>query len=233
LIVSTIIIDAADGGAFGASVARPPASKAPVVVMLQEIFGVNQAMRDVATFFASEGFLVVTPDLFWRQQPGVELDPANATDRDLAVGYMKGLNPVSALADCQATIDRARVMDGGNGKVAVVGFCLGGRLAYLLAAKSNADVAVAYYGVGLETLLDLAPAIRAPLLLHIGGADHLCGAEAQAAILNAAAGNAKIESHVYPGASHAFRRPGGESYQADAAALADERTLEFLRKRMA
>lgn len=228
--MAAISIRTSDAGVMPAYLAMPGTLPAPTVVVLQEIFGVNAAMRAVADDFAARGYIAVVPDLFWRQAPGIELDPANAEDRDRAVGHMKALDPQLAIADCQAAISHARAIDGATGKAGVVGFCLGGRLAYVLAAKSDADAAVAYYGVGLETMLDLMPAMRAPLLLHIGGADHLCGPDQRQAILAAVADKPDIVAHVYPGASHAFRRPGGENYRAEAAELADARTFAFLNR---
>lgn len=222
---------ATSDGSFNAYYAPPKESAAPAIVMLQEIFGVNESMRQVARDFAAKGYHVIVPDLFWRQKPGVELDPAK--DREAAAGYMQGLDPAKAAADCQTAITAARKLEGASGKVAVIGFCLGGRLAYVLAAKSDADAAIAYYGVGLETMLDLMAEMRAPLLLHIGGADPLCPPDKQAAIMEEVKKTPDVYAYVYDGARHAFRRPQGDGYKADAAVLADQRTADFLKTHLA
>ena len=212
-----------------------PSSKgaqSPAIVMLQEIFGVNESMRQVASEFADEGYHVIVPDLFWRQEPGVELDPSKEADRELAAGYMKGLAPELALADIRASIETVRNLKEGSGKVGVVGFCLGGRLAYMAAAATTADASVAYYGVGLDGVLGVMAEMRAPLLIHIGREDHLCPPEAQEKIVTEAGRHPNIHAHVYEGASHGFRRPNSPNNNAAAAKLADERTLNFLKKHL-
>jgi carboxymethylenebutenolidase len=228
---STLQIAATDGsGSFSAYVARP-VGDAPrgVVVMIQEIFGVNATMRGLSDWAASMGFIAIAPDLFWRQLPGVDLDPdAGQAQWEQAFGFMKGMDQDLAVADLKATIALARSMPGANGRVATMGFCLGGRLAFMMAARSDADANVSYYGVGLEGLLGEAAAITAPLLVHIAEADKFVPPAAQAAILAGLAGHPSAVAHVYPGVDHAFARLGGHSYDARAATIAHGRTAELL-----
>lgn len=228
--MSETSIRAADGsGSFAAYVARPKTSPAGAVVMIQEIFGVNATMRALSDWVASMGFVAVCPDLFWRQQPGVQLDPdAGQKEWERAFALMGGMDQDLAVEDLKATLAVARGMEGANGKAGTMGFCLGGRLAFMMAARSDADCNVSYYGVGLEGLLGEAANIRAPLLVHIAERDKFVPAAAQAQILDGLRGHAQVACHVYPGVDHAFARVGGHSYEARAATIANGRTAELL-----
>jgi carboxymethylenebutenolidase len=216
-----IEIAAADGsGRFGAYLAMPKKTPAGAVVMIQEIFGVNGAMRALSDWVAEMGFIAISPDLFWRQEKGVQLDPdAGQAQWDKAFALMQGMDQDKAVDDLKATVAHARGMEGGNGKVATMGFCLGGRLAYMMAARSDADANVSYYGVGLEGLLGEAGGIRKPLMLHIAEQDKFVPPEARAKIL------AGLQGHP-----HAFARMGGHSWDARAATIANGRTAELLAK---
>jgi carboxymethylenebutenolidase len=227
-----IEIAAADGsGKFGAYVAMPKAKPAGAVVMIQEIFGVNAAMRQLSDWVAEMGFIAISPDLFWRQEKGVRLDPdAGQAQWDKAFKLMQGMNQDKAIEDLKSTIAHARKMDGANGKVATMGFCLGGRLAFMTAARTDADANISYYGVGIEGLLGEAGAIKAPLILHIAEKDKFVPPEAQAKILEGLKGHAQASVHVYPGVDHAFARMGGHAWDARAATIANGRTAELLAK---
>jgi len=226
-----IEITASDGsGSFNALLAQPPgAASRGAVVLIQEIFGVNATMRALADWVAGMGFTALVPDLFWRQQPGVDLDPdAGQAQWEKAFGFMKGMDQDLAVADLAATLAAARALPGANGKAATMGYCLGGRLAFMMACRADADANISYYGVGLEGLLGEASAIRAPLLVHIAEGDKFVPAEAQAAIVAGLAGHAQAAVHVYPGVDHAFARLGGHSYDGRAATIANGRTAELL-----
>ena len=227
-----IEIAAADGsGRFGAYLAMPKATPAGAVVMIQEIFGVNGAMRKLSDWVAEMGFIAISPDLFWRQEKAVQLDPdAGQAQWDKAFKLMQGMDQDKAVDDLKATVAHARRMQGSNGKVATMGFCLGGRLAYMMAARSDADANVSYYGVGLEGLLGEAKAIKKPLILHIAEKDKFVPPEAQAKILDGLKGHAQARAYVYPGVDHAFARMGGHSWDARAATIANGRTAELLAK---
>lgn len=230
-----ITIAATDGsGSFAAYVAMPKTTPAGAVVMIQEIFGVNATMRTLSDWVAEMGFIAISPDLFWRQEKGVQLDPdAGQAQWDKAFALMKGMDQDKAVEDLKATVAHARGMQGANGKVATMGYCLGGRLAYMMAARSDADANVSYYGVGLEGLLGEAGAIKAPLILHIAERDKFVPPEAQAAIGTGLKGHAKVAVHIYPGVDHAFARRGGHAYDARAATIADGRSAELLAKALA
>ncbi|MDB5414840.1 MAG: dienelactone hydrolase family protein [Rubritepida sp.] len=228
--MAEIQIAAQDGsGSFDCLIVTPKTQPAGVVVLIQEIFGVNSAMRSLSDWVADMGFIAITPDLFWRQQPGVVLEPDEGQAQwEQAFKFMNGFDQHKGLEDIVATIAVGRKLPGSNGKVATVGFCLRGRMAFKAAAHTDADCNVSYYGVGLDGLVSEAPSFRGPLLMHIAEKDKFVPAEAQAAILAGVKGNPKVTAHVYPGVDHAFARMGGHSWDARAATIANGRTAEFL-----
>jgi carboxymethylenebutenolidase len=227
-----IEIAAADGsGKFSAYVAMPKTAPAGAVVMIQEIFGVNATMRQLSDWVAEMGFIAISPDLFWRQEKGVQLDPdAGQSEWDKAFALMKGMDQDKAVEDLKSTIAHARRMQGANGKVATMGFCLGGRLAFMTAARTDAEANISYYGVGIEGLLGEAGNVKAPLILHIAEKDKFVPPEAQAKIMEGLKGHPQASVHVYPGVDHAFARMGGHSWDARAATIANGRTAELLAK---
>lgn len=235
----TVRIAATDGsGDFAAHLARPAAREgAPprgAVVLVQEIFGVNAAMRALCAWVADMGFHALCPDLFWRQEPGVELDPDGGQPQwERAFALMKGVDQDRAVEDLRATLAFARGLEGTNGRAGTTGFCLGGRLAFLMAARSDADLNVSYYGVGIEGLLGEAGAIRAPLLLHVAERDRFVPPEARDAIVAGLAGYPHAAVHVYPGVDHAFARMGGHAWDGLAAAIANGRTAEAYARHLA
>ena len=218
-------------GAFDAYVARPAgAGKAPAVVVLQEIFGVNAVMRGVTDDLAAQGYLAICPDLFWRLRPGIDITDQTPEEWKQALDYMGRFDVDQGVADIQTTIDVIRADAGCTGKVGAVGYCLGGRMAYLTATRTDIDAAVGYYGVGLENLLGEAGGITKPLMLHIAGEDSFSSKAAQAAIEAGLSGDPLVTLHVYPDRDHAFARPGGEHWHAGDAGLANHRTREFFSK---
>jgi len=221
-----VSVEASDRGTFQAYLALPAGGRGLGIVLLQEMFGVNQAMRAIADWFAARGFVVVCPDLFWRQAPGIQLTDRTQEEWQRALQLYQGLDEAKAVADSAAAMVFLRAHPACTGSVGAIGFCLGGKLAYLLAARHNPDCAVSYYGVGIDTALDEAHHIRCPLLLHVAGKDELCDSAAQTQIHAALAGNPLVTIHVYPDQQHAFARPGGTHYDGAAAELANLRTLE-------
>lgn len=211
-----------DGGEFSAYLAIPPSGRGPGLIVLQEIFGVNAHMRAVCDWFAARGFVALCPDLFWRMEPGLELDPQRDFER--ALGLLGKLDENKAIEDAAAAMEFLRTHAACIGRVGTVGYCLGGRLAFLLAARYRPDAALGYYGVGLERSLDEATNIACPLMLHIAGLDQYCPPDAREQIV-ATLPDAAI--HIYPNSDHAFARKGGMHYNAAAAELADLRTIEF------
>jgi carboxymethylenebutenolidase len=195
-------------GSFSAYVARPAAAKAPAVVVIQEIFGVNQVMRDITDGLAGQGYLAICPDLFWRIEPGIDITDKSEAEWKKAFSLFNAFDVDQGVKDIQATIDHIRADPGCTGKVGAVGFCLGGLLAYLTAARTTADAAVSYYGVGIENRLAEAP--KAPLLMHIAEEDQFVPKAAQAQILETLQGKPGVTIHTYPGRDHAFARHGGD-----------------------
>ena len=230
-MAETITIRASDGsGEFSAYVARPASGSGPGVLCIQEIFGINHAMRDIAEHWAGQGYVAVAPDLFWRQEPGVDITDRTDEEWAKAFSLYKGFDVDKGIDDLRATVSHMRAMSGCSGKVGTVGFCLGGKLAYMLACRADTDANVGYYGVGIEELLDEAASITKPLMLHIAEEDGFVPKEAQAKVRDGLAGNPHATVHTYPGMDHAFARIGGKPYDEGNADLANGRTAELFRK---
>lgn len=226
----TIALASADGrGHFNAYLSLPASGRGPGLVLAQEIFGVNRTMRELADHYAEEGYAVLVPDLFWRQEPDVQLGDS-PDDWQRAFTLYQGFDVDAGLADLQTAITalRQRPEVAGRG-VGVVGYCLGGKLAYLAACRTDCDVAVGYYGVGIESALDEAERIRRPLALHIAERDRFCPPEARAEILGRLGGRTGIELFVYPGVDHAFARRGGEHFHKPSALMAHQRSIATLK----
>ena len=217
-------------GAFGAHVARPAAAKAPAVVVIQEIFGVNQVMRDITDGLAGQGYLAICPDLFWRIEPGIDITDQSDAEWKRAFELFNAFDVDAGVSDIAATIKAVRGDAGCNGKVGAVGFCLGGLLAFLTACRTDADASVSYYGVGTENRLGEAEKLARPLLMHIAEEDQFVPKPAQQIILQALKDHPQIEIHTYPGCDHAFARAGGAHYDEAAARQAGGRTLQFFGK---
>ena len=224
-----MIIISADTPAFQGYLALPASGRGPGLVLCQEIFGVNANMRAMADLYAEEGYMVLVPDLYWRLQPGIQLTDA-AADMPVALGYYQRFDEAYGMQDLQAAISCLRNQPGCSGQVGVMGYCLGGKLAYLAASQTDADVAVGYYGVGIEQALPAMATLTCPLLLHIAELDAFCPPAAREAILAAAASQPLVKTQVYPGVDHAFARVGGAHYHAPSAQMAYSRTLGALRK---
>jgi carboxymethylenebutenolidase len=222
-----VTIQSFDGQPFDGYLALPPNGQGPGIVLLQEIFGVNEVMRDIANWYASRGFVVICPDLFWRQQPGIQLTDKTQEEWNRAFELYKGLDEAKAVEDAAAAMAYLRQHPACNGKVGAVGFCLGGKLAYLIAVRFNPDASVGYYGVGIESALEEAANLHCPLMLHIASEDKFCPPAAQAQIHAALDANSLVTIHDYAGRDHAFARIGGEHYDAHDAELANLRSLEF------
>src|SRR5258708_7925894 len=226
-IASMVSINAFDGGKFDGYLALPAAGYGPGIVVLQEIFGVNAYMRSVADWYAARGFVALCPDLFWRQERGVQLTDQTEAERQKAFALYQGLDEARAVDDSAATIESLLQHPASKGTVGAVGFCLGGNLAYLLSVRYKPDCAVGYYGVGIQKSLAEAKNLTTPLMLHIAGKDKYCPPEAQAQIHQTLDTNPLAALHIYSQQDHAFGRVGGEHYDAQAAELAHLRTLEF------
>jgi carboxymethylenebutenolidase len=213
-------------GRFAAYCARPDGTPRAAIVVIQEIFGVNAGIRRKCERLAADGYLALAPDLFWRLESGIELDPDVEAEFKRALALLGRFDQDQAVADIEATIRHARHQLGVP-KVGVVGYCLGGRLAYMVAARTDADASVGYYPVGLPELLREKHAIARPLLLHIAGADHFVSPEQQRAIHEGLDDHPKVALHDYPGLDHGFATELGRRRNEDGARLADSRTTAF------
>ena len=219
-------------GEFGAYIALPEVTPAPGIVVAQEIFGVNQVMRDVCDWLAGQGYVAACPDLFWRIEPGIQLTDKTDAEWQRAFELFNLFDVDKGIEDMKRTLDHLRDHEACNGRAGTVGYCLGGKIAYLMAARSDADCSVGYYGVGLDELLSEAGGITKPLMLHIASKDQFVPPPAQEKIKAGLTGHPQVTLHVYDGQDHAFAREGGEHYDAGAAELANARTLNFFKEHL-
>jgi carboxymethylenebutenolidase len=224
-----ISVRARDGGQFQAYLALPESGRGPGLLLCQEIFGVNQTMRELADLWAEEGYVVIVPDLFWRIAPGTQLG-YSPEDWKQAFALYQAFDVQKGVDDLASTVDALRAHAVCNGKVGALGYCLGGTLAYLCAASAGVDCAVGYYGVGIDQHLDKADSIKVPMTLHFAELDGYCKADARERIAAALQGKPGVSMHVYPGVDHAFARPGGEHFNKTASNLAHQRSLTLLKR---
>lgn len=222
-----------DGGEFSAYLALPAGGLGPGIVVMQEIFGVNKVMRDLCDWYAAHGFVAICPDLFWRQEPGVDMTDQSEAEWQKAFQLYQGLDEAKAVEDSATALEFLRQHPACTGRVGGVGFCLGGKLAFLLSVRFKPDCAVGYYGVGVEKALNEAGGLSAPLMLHVAGKDQFCPPEAQQQIHATLDQNPWATLYDYPEQDHAFARVGGQHYDAAAAELANLRTLEFFVRHLA
>lgn len=216
-------------GSFNAYVSYPEKKeKASVVLVIQEIFGVNDVMRGLCDDLAAQGHIAICPDLFWRIEPGIQLSDKTKEEMGKAFKLFASFDVDQGVEDLKATLAHARTLKGSNGKVGTVGYCLGGKLAYLMATRSDADCNVSYYGVGLESLLDEQKNITKPYILHMAELDQFVPKGAQDEILAEFKKNSNITLYYYYDVDHAFARTNGNHYDEASASLANDRTAEFL-----
>lgn len=210
---------------FLAYCARPEGEPRAAIVVIQEIFGANAGIRRKCDRLAAEGYLALAPDLFWRLEPGIELDPDVSDELQQAFELFGRFDQDKGVADIEATIRHARAL--GCAKVGAVGYCLGGRLAFMVAARTDADASVGYYAVGVDGLLREKHAIARPLMLHIAGADHFVSPAVQQTMHEGLDDHPKVVLHDYPGEDHGFATEVGQRRSEAAAELADSRTAAF------
>ena len=221
-----------DDGEFVGYLALPASGSGPGIVVIQEIFGVNAVMREITDMYANAGFMALCPDLFWRQEPGVNITDQSEEEWQKAFQLYQGFDVDKGIADIGASIAALRAMDGCTGKIGSTGYCLGGLLAYLTACRTDAAASVGYYGVGIEEKLDEAANMTGQAMLHIAEEDGFVPKEAQAKIKDALGGNPKVTIHSYAGMDHAFCRMGGQHYDQAAADMANGRTLDFFNQHL-
>jgi carboxymethylenebutenolidase len=226
-----ITIEGRDG-AFGAYIARPKALPAPAVAVLHEVFGVNADIRKTCDELSEQGFIAVAPDLFWRQEPGVNLSVTSEPDWQHGLRLYQAYDRDAGARDVKDTANAVSKLPGCIGKVAVLGYCLGGLMTFLTAVRYGVDAAVVYHGGDTEKYLGEISGFDSPLLMHLAEEDEFISKPAQAEIIAALASKPNATVYSYPGQHHAFSRHNGAHYNAAAATLANERTSEFLHQRL-
>jgi carboxymethylenebutenolidase len=222
-----IDIDSDDGERFQGYLALPPTGRGPGVIILQEIFGVNGHIRSVAEQYALAGFVALAPDVFWSSERRVELGYEGA-DRENALALLQKTDVNQTVADLGAAVRALKGRAETTDKIAAVGYCFGGRLAYLMAAQGFVDAAVSYYGGGIQNRLDEADKIRVPMLFHYAEKDTGIPIEAVEQVKARFEGKPNTEFYVYPGAGHGFNCTDRSAYDQRASTLALGRTMVFL-----
>ena len=221
------------GGTFSAYIARPESVPAPAVVVLQELFGVNADIRKHCDELAEQGYLALAPDLYWRQEPGVDLNVTSEADWQHVLRLYSAYDRDAGVRDIKDTIDAVRNLPECNGKVALLGYCLGALMVFMTAVRNDGiDAAVWYHGADTEKYLGEVDGLHAPLLMHLAEEDEFISKAAQAEIKAVLAKKPNATVYSYPGQSHAFSRHNGAHYNAAAARLANGRTSEFLHQQL-
>src|SRR6201990_3639229 len=216
------------GGTFLAYIARPKTLPAPAVVVLQELFGVNADIREKCDELAEQGFVGIAPDLFWRQEPGVDLSVTSEPDWQHGLRLYQAYDRDAGAKDVKDTANVVAKLPDCTGKVAVLGYCLGGLMTFLTAVRYGVDAAVVYHGGDTEKYLGELNGFDAPLLMHLAEEDEFISKPAQAEIKAALASKPNATVYSYPGQCHAFSRHNGKHYNSAAAHVANGRTSEFL-----
>jgi carboxymethylenebutenolidase len=233
ILESQLKISSADGQSFNSYMATPDSKPPfPAIVLIQEIFGINENMRWTAKQFAAAGFLVVVPDLFWRVAPGIELNPTDALERARAMEINGSFDSRNGISDCRQTVEHVRLLADCNGHVGAVGYCLGGRLAFLLAMQGGIDAGVCFYPVAVQPELKTLHVSEVPLLVHLGSDDALCKSEAQLEIKAFVEPKKANRVIIYNGVGHGFARLGRSGDAATAAESAERATMEFLSRHL-
>ena len=232
MTAQNVTIPALSGGNFSAYLAVPSTQTYAGIVLIQEILGVNQNMRQTADDYAKEGYLVLVPDLYWRLEPGVQLDSEIKEQWTKGFKLLEAFDVDSGIEDLKASLSFLRRYPGSTGKAGSLGFCLGGKLAYLMATRTDADANVSYYGVDIDKNLAEATKIQKPLLLHMGKNDEYVVPSDQAAIQQELKNIPLVTIYQYEGAGHGFSREGSSAYRPAAAELAHERTRAFLKQHL-
>ena len=220
-------------GTFFAYIARPKTSPASAVVVLQELFGVNADIRKHCDELAEQGYLAVAPDLYWRQEPGVDLNVTSDADWDHGLRLYSAYDRDAGVEDIKDTIDAVRNLPECSGKVGLLGYCMGALMVFLTAVRYDGiDAAVWYHGADTEKYLGELDGLHAPILMHLAEEDEFISKAAQAEIKAAVEQKPNATVYSYPGQCHAFSRHNGKHYNATAAHLANGRTSEFLNSQL-
>ncbi len=217
-----------DVGEFDVYVAEPSDEPRAAILVVHEIYGLNTDIRRKCDLLAQRGYLALAPDLFWRLEPGVALDPYIRATKSRSLGLARRFDTDTGVRDIQTTIDRARHLAGGEAVVGLIGYSLGGRIAAFAAARTDVDVSVGYYGVRIPLMIAEKDAITSPLLLHVAELDPYVDEAVQAELHGAFDDHPNVTLHAYQGEGHDFAYEFGPLRSEDAAELADRRTLAFI-----
>jgi len=228
--MGTIRIDTLEGdGSFEAYLAEPEGEPRAGIVVIQEIFGVNEGIRRKCDHWASRGYLALAPDLFWRLGNDIELDYREES-YEIGHGLMRKIDKPKAVEDVAAAIRSMRALPEVNGRIAAVGYCMGGTLAYLTAAQGEVAASVCYYAIDMEDHFDVLDRIEAPLVVHLGDRDPYVKPGAFELIEKTLRGRPKTTFHAYPGIGHGFASKGSKNYNPAASSLAWSRTMDALKR---
>jgi carboxymethylenebutenolidase len=223
----SIDIQAGDGNSFKGYLSLPPTGSGPGILLIQEIFGVNAHIRAVADQYAMDGYVVLAPDVFWRLEPGLDIG-YSPEDMQKGLSLMQKLDASQAVQDLTTAVDTLRGLSECTGKVASIGYCMGGRLSFLCAANAGVDAAVCYYPGGIEGQLGQVEKVTSPVLFHFAENDRLISQEAVANVKDAFAGRKDAAIEAYPNVDHGFNCWARGAYNQKAAALAHGRSLSFI-----
>jgi carboxymethylenebutenolidase len=229
---STEVVPTRDGGRMPSFIVRPAAGRGPGLVVLQEIFGVTEYIKQRTRDLAALGYVAIAPQLYWRLGPDIKTPENTQEGLQEAFGYMQRLDVAQAVDDAAATLDYLRGLSDTGGKAGVLGFCMGGRLAYQVAAAADPDVVVSYYGAGIASQLDAADRIHSPVIFHFGGSDQFLPLAEAEQIRAAFASHPDTEVHIHPGAGHAFDNPSPMWHHAEASREAWPQTVAFLERHL-
>lgn len=219
-------------GTFSVYIEWPARTPAAAVVVLHEVFGVNKDMRESCRELAEQGFIALAPELFWRQERGLDLNHWSEAEWKKGLAFYEVYDFAQGVHDVEAVLEMARSLPESNGKAGVMGFCLGGLMTFLTAARSEVDAAATYYGGGTQNYLDDAKNVRSPMIMHLGTDDEFISPDAQAKIKSALIDSDNVVIYMYQGCRHAFARHTGTHYDEAAAKLANTRTYEFLHRHL-
>ncbi|MEM6604085.1 MAG: dienelactone hydrolase family protein [Pseudomonadota bacterium] len=197
------------------------------IIILQEIFGVNDVMQETCHIFAAQGYHAICPDLFHNLGENIQLSDKTEENWKQAFEYYQAFDGAEGIKDIRATINFAR---GFAEKVGAVGYCLGGTLAYVTATQTDIDASVGYYGIGIAEQLDAVKQLKKPLMLHIAEEDQFVSKEDQQKMRDYFEEIDLVTTHLYPGADHAFARIDGVTFHKEAAEKANHLTKEFFEK---
>ncbi len=228
----SITLIAEDGHRLSAYRAAPKGTPRGGIVVIQEIFGVNDYIKGVCERLAKLGYVALAPDLYWRLEPGIAIDEKEPGGLQKAFDNVGKLDFAKAGDDAVAALEHLRALpEVAGGRAGIIGFCLGGGISYMVAALSDPVTCVSYYGSAVPNALELAGQVKGPILFHFGGADDYIPAEKQQAVREAFAQNQQAEFHVHEGAGHAFDNHNAAMFHHERAAReAWAQTVEFLKR---